>query len=159
MAIYIKFSDIEGDATAEGHEGEMQLENCSMSVGHSGNPAEASSHATGMVHAAPISFMKYVDRSTPLMIQACCNGQIWDDEVIISHTKKVKDETIDYFVITLGSAQIIDDSISSAGDGAPAEVVSLAYGEIRWEYFPLGKGGDQDGVTEAEFSLITQASA
>jgi type VI protein secretion system component Hcp len=93
------------------------------------------------------------------MIQACCNGNIWDDEVIISHTKKVKDETIDYFVITLGSAQIIDDSISSAGDGAPAEVVSLAYGEIRWEYFPLGKGGDQDGVTEAEFSLITQASA
>lgn len=157
MAIYLKVPDIEGDCIVKGHEDEMQILSFSNSVAHMHNPAEASSQVAGLVNAAPITVVKYVDKSTPAMIQACCDGKVFADEVIVTHAKKIEGDVIDYFKLRLDRAQIIDDSISSSEDGVPMETISIAYGTVTWEYQPLDKSGEQsEGAKEAFFDVLAQ---
>ena len=159
MSIYLKIPEVPGDTIVEGHEEEMQLISFYNGVAHSANPAEASSQVTGLVTAAPITVTKYVDKSTPLVIQACCDGKVFDDDIVVTHTKKVAEQTVDYLTITLKEAQIINDSITSGGDEAPLETISIAYGEINWEYIPFKKGGEQEGAVEATYNVQTQQNA
>lgn len=76
----------------------------------------------------PLVVTKYVDRASPLLRVACCNGEPFTEILLVSGGA-------DYMKITLTDARIV----SITGDvydenNIPTEIIEFSAGSVRWEY-------------------------
>ena len=90
-----------------------------------------------------LSVMKFLDQTTPQLVQAVVLGQTFTSAVI-TYTKPVADTQQTYFTITLPNAMLTSDQMSGSNEN-PAESVSLKASTMTisfWPQKPDGSLGD-----------------
>lgn len=136
---FLKVDGVDGESTDANHSGWIEL--LSYSSGMS-QPVSVSSATGGRtaerVNISDFVVTKTVDKSSPTLAQACCDGR---------HINEVKVEVCEasgekhtYLVYTMEDVIVSGVSIGGGGD-KPTETVSFNFGKLKWEYTPIGNDG------------------
>jgi type VI secretion system secreted protein Hcp len=138
---FLKIDGISGESTDEKHKDWIEILSFTHGISQPSSAASGTGGRTGArVNMSDFSVMKVVDKASPYLAQACCDGR---------HLKEVKVEFCEasgdkhiYMVYTMENVIISGLQPSgSKGDDKPLENVTFNFGKIKWEYTPIGQDG------------------
>jgi len=115
-------------------------------AGASGKEAKA-----GRADFSNLTIMKVLDKTTPLLADACASGDIIP-EVYIVYDKPVGDKQEDYFRIYLKDALITSIQLSGSNEN-PTESVSFAFQSVEIAYRPEKEDGQLDAAIRKGYDL------
>src|SRR6478736_1488135 len=97
--MFIKIGDIKGEAKDKAHKEEIDVLAWSWGMSNSGSAHMGGGAGAGKVNVQDLSFTKYVDKSTPDLMLACCVGKHYGTAVLI--VRKAGEVPLEYIKITL----------------------------------------------------------
>jgi type VI secretion system secreted protein Hcp len=141
MPIYIKYGDIKGDVTAEGHKGTdgwVEVNSFQFGVGRgiSSPTGGGDDRESSAPSVSEIVVTKDMDASSYAWLEA----SLWGEgvNVTIHFCKTDKDKLETYCEYVLSDAMVSGYSVSSGGD-KPSESLSLNFTKIVYKYIPMDK--------------------
>jgi len=129
--MFIKIDNIPGDSKAEGHVGEIDI--------HSFSWGESKSTKPDCVALSDISITKFVDISTPALIQALATGQPAIPKAKLSVRKLgAPPGAGDFLIIEMSNVTV--SSVQTSGHGADDinENVTLSFSSLKFSWSPEG---------------------
>ncbi len=133
MPVYLSLDQIQGDVTAAGYEGQIEL----MSISHGlSSPQSTSDGVSGKLSVTEITVTKATDRASVRLIEAVALGKVFA-KAQIAFASTDQDKLVAYLVVDLTNARVSLAAISSGGD-RPVEQLSLACEQIRWTFIEPG---------------------
>lgn len=154
MDVFLELTDIDGESQDAIHEDKIDILAWSWGMVQSGTTHMGGGSGGGKVSVQDISVTKYVDKSTPTIMQKCCTGEhIAEGSLII---RKAGGEALEYVVIDM--EDIIITSVSTGGSGGEdrlTENVSLNFGKFTYTYTEQ----EADGSAGAEVPVTYDIAA
>ncbi len=133
MPIYLSLDQIQGDVTAAGYEGQIELMSFSHGLSH---PQSTPDGVSGKLSVAEITVTKATDRASVRLIEAAVMAKVFAKaQIAFVSTDQAK--LVAYLVVDVTNAGISSAAISSGGD-RPVEQLSLACEQIRWTFVEPG---------------------
>lgn len=134
MAIYLQVEGIEGDVTAEGHEGWIECESLDWGVQRAIHTPTG--RAEGRESAAPsvseIAINKLVDKTSPILFADACVGR---ERGVKIDFVRIGEAMQTYLEYELSNSLVSAYSVSADGD-RPMESVSFNFTKIEMKYTP-----------------------
>jgi type VI secretion system secreted protein Hcp len=150
---FLKIQGIEGESTDAKHDKWIEVLSMSSPIFRAPvtDPATGVSRRRGDVIMDDITCAKELDKSSPKIAEALCNGTFYD-EVEIHFTVPVQvtdpDGTVrteqePYLIYKLKDVIVTSYSFhgNAAGDPLPTEEITLGYTEVEWTYVVLDPAG------------------
>jgi type VI secretion system Hcp family effector len=150
MAAYIKFDGVDGEAQDKDHKAWSDLQSFSQAITQPGRAATGATRRRGDVILEDIQCTKELDKSSPKLAQAVCNGKVFP-KVEIHLTASYTDAgRVTYYAYELKNVLITSYSISGAGqsEAVPTEQFSLNFEEIKVTYTECDSQGKKKGNVE-----------
>lgn len=129
MPIYVTYGDIKGDVTAEGYEGQIEVNSFQWGVGRgisspTGGSADREASAPSV---SEIVVTKPLDKASGPLLEQAFTGE--GTKVLIKFLKTDKDKLEVYLEYELENTLISGYSLSSGGD-RPSESLSLNFTKV-----------------------------
>jgi type VI secretion system secreted protein Hcp len=144
--LFLKIDGIDGESQSEKHKGEIDVLSWSWGVTQSGNMHTGGGGGAGRANVQDILFTKGVDKSTPKLFKASCEGAHIAKMVLSAN--KAGGKQMEYIKITLSDCLI--SSISTGGSGGQesfTENVTVNFSKVEMVYFQQdAKGGPAGNV-------------
>lgn len=133
---FLKIEGIEGDATAPGSEGAIQIESWSWGVSQSGSAqAGGGGGGAGKVSMQDFHFTMKANKASPKLFLGCATGQHIKKAVLTA--RKAGGTQEEYLVLTMSDVLISSyETGGSSGEGAPTDQVSLNFAKIEYKVGP-----------------------
>lgn len=154
--MFLKLDGIDGESQKDKAQGWIELESFSWGTTNESLARHGSGMATGKADFAPIHIRKIVDKSSPKLFLACCQGtHIKTGTLQIRQTTGANTTEV-YLQIDLDTATVDSYTLGQDGNGGKAsEQVSLGYSKINYKYWPQGKDGKPGSVIPAGWDVTT----
>jgi len=143
-AAYIKFDGIDGEVTAAGHEGWIEIQSWSWGAtqaGAGGATATGRAAGTATPPAGPgtLNMIKRVDKATPLLMQSLSRRQ--HSPIVILHVS-APEGAMRYMEYRLEDVLVssVSPSRTGAGGAVPTESLSLNFTKITMSAAPVTAG-------------------
>lgn len=157
--MFMKLGDIKGESLDDKHKDEIDVLAWSWGVTNSGSTHGGGGGGSGKASVQDISFTKYVDKSSPNLMQLCCSGKHFDKALLT--VRKAGDKPLEYLKVTL--EEVLITSVSTGGSGGEdrlTENVTLNFAKYKVSYQPQGKdGGPQGGSIDAGWDIAKNVKA
>lgn len=147
---FIKIDGIEGESTDADHRGWIEVIRYGLGAKQTLSPTTSSAGGLSAERADFSRFLirKYIDKSSPLLLQACAAGT-HIDQVVVELCRAAGTDKLKYLTFTLKNC-LISRVITTCGADTdakfPAETVKIDYGKIQWCYIQQNqKGGGPAG--------------
>ena len=140
MDMFIKIGALKGESADSKHPGEIDVLAWSWGMSNAGSTHQGSGSGAGKVNVQDISFTKYIDKSSPDLILASCNGKHFDKATLV--VRKAGEKPLEYLTLTMGD--VIITSLSTGGSGGEdrlTENVTLNFGNFKLDYVEQTKTG------------------
>ena len=143
--MFIKIGDLKGESKDKGHAGEIDVLAWSWGASNSGSAHVGGGAGAGKVNVQDLSFTKYIDKSSPDLMLACCNGKHYPEAKLV--VRKAGETPLEYLTITMND--LIVTSVSTGGSGGEdrlTENVTLNFAKVKVQYSaqkPDGTEGDK----------------
>ena len=150
--MFLKIEGVEGEAVDKAHGGEIDLLAWSWGMSQSGSMHTGGGGGAGKVSVQDISITKYIDRSSPNLMNTCCTGKHYKEAKIT--VRKAGDTPVEYYIITM--EDVLVTSISTGGSGGEdrlTENISLNFAKVKVEYTPQAKDGSAGATVETGFNI------
>ncbi|RMF88171.1 MAG: type VI secretion system tube protein Hcp [Nitrospinota bacterium] len=138
---FLKIDGIVGESTDDQHGGEIELLSYSHGMSQPSSIASGTGGRTAeRVSMSDFSVMKVVDKASPHIAQACCDGRhIPKVTIVLCEASGEKHTFMEYLLedVIISSVQ----SSGSQGGDKPLESVTFNFGKISWTYTPIGHDG------------------
>lgn len=144
--IFLKLTDIKGEAKDSKHKQEIDIDSFSFGMSNGGAWASGGGGGAGKVAFQDISISKYADSSTGPLMQACANGDHIKEGIITVRKAGGKQE--EFYKITLTDIIVTSVQNTGAAGGNPQEAVSLNFGMIKFDYKEQQADGTLAGVVK-----------
>lgn len=131
--MFIKIGALEGEAKDKAHGKEIDVLAWSWGASNSGSAHIGGGMGAGKVNVQDLSFTKYIDKSSPDLMLACCNGKHFPEAKLI--VRKAGENPLEYLTITL--KDVIVTSVSTGGSGGEdrlTENVTLNFAKVQLNY-------------------------
>jgi type VI secretion system secreted protein Hcp len=141
--MFLKLGDIKGESVDSKHKDEIDVLAWSWGMTQSGNTHMGGGGGAGKVSVQDLSFTKYIDKSTPNLMQYCCNGKHFPEALLT--VRKAGENPLEYLKIKL--VDLIISSVSTGGSGGEdrlTENVTINFGKFHVDYTPQKKDGTGD---------------
>jgi type VI secretion system secreted protein Hcp len=138
--MFIKIGDVKGEAQDKNHMDEIDVLAWSWGMSQSGTTHMGSGGGAGKVNVQDLSFTKYIDKSSPDLMLACCNGKHYPEAVLI--VRKAGENPLEYVKIKM--EDLIISSLSTGGSGGEdrlTENVTLNFAKVTVDYKEQTKTG------------------
>ena len=145
MDMFMKIGALKGESRDTVHKGEIDVLAWSWGLSNSGSAQVGSGAGAGKVNVQDLSFTKYLDKSSPDMMLATCNGKHFDKAVLT--VRKAGEQPLEYLLITM--EEVLITSVSTGGSGGEdrlTENVTLNFAKVKVAYkeqTPTGGVGDK----------------
>jgi type VI secretion system secreted protein Hcp len=98
--------DVEGESADSQHEGEIAINSWSWGMNQSGTMHVAKGGGAGKVDVHDISLTKQLDKSTPNLMQHCCNGPQFGTATLVCRKASGDGGQIEYIKLEIKSVFI-----------------------------------------------------
>lgn len=148
MDMFIKIDTLAGESIDRLHGGEIDVLSWRWGVTNSGSAHTGGGAGSGKADVQDLSFTKYVDKSTPDLMLAACNGKHWDQATLV--VRKSGETPLEYLRITMTEVLVSGVSAGgSEGDDRLTEEVTLNFASVKLDYVeqtPRGAAGDKPSM-------------
>src|SRR5688500_10936143 len=131
--MFIKIGKLEGESKDTKHGKEIDVLAWSWGASNSGSAHVGGGMGAGKVNVQDLSFTKYIDKSSPDLMLACCNGEHYPEAKLV--VRKAGKDPLEYLTITL--KEVIVTSVSTGGSGGEdrlTENVTLNFAKVQLNY-------------------------
>jgi type VI secretion system secreted protein Hcp len=141
--MFIKIGDFKGEARDSKHKEEIDVLAWSWGASNSGSAHVGGGMGAGKVNVQDLSLTKYIDKSSPDLLLACCNGKHIKEGTLV--VRKAGESPLEYLTITM--SDIVVTSVSTGGSGGEdrlTENVTLNFAKVKVGYVeqtPTGAAG------------------
>lgn len=138
--MFIKIGDVKGESQDKAHPGEIDVLAWSWGMSQSGTTHTGSGGGAGKVNVQDLSLTKYIDKASPDLMLACCNGKHYPEAVLV--VRKAGENPLEYLKIKM--EDLIISSVSTGGSGGEdrlTENVTLNFGKVTVDYAEQSKTG------------------
>jgi type VI secretion system secreted protein Hcp len=141
--MFIKIgSKIKGESKDQKHKEEIDVLSWSWGAQNSGSAHQGGGAGAGKVNVQDLNFTKWVDKSTPDLILACCNGQHFDDAKLV--VRKAGGSPLEYLVIEMNEVMVTSvNTGGSPGEDRLTENVVLNFAKVKLDYLEQGPKGEK----------------
>ena len=156
--MFLKLDDIKGESADDKHTGEIDVLAWSWGLSQTGTTHMGGGGGAGKVSVQDISITKYLDKSSPNLLLACCNGKHFKEGLLT--VRKAGEKPLEYLKVTM--KEVLVSSIQSGGSGGEdrlTENLSLNFAEFKVEYTPQKADGSGDAAVEAGFNIAKNVKA
>lgn len=155
MPIYIKYGDIKGDVTAEGHKGTdgwVEVNSFQFGIGRgiSSPTGGGSDRESSAPSVSEIVVTKPMDKSSYRWMEESLWGEGVDVQIDFCKTDKDKLEV--YTTYKLSDCMVSGYSVSSGGD-RPSESISLNFTKILYEFHEMKAKNDKGDSPKAGWDI------
>jgi len=141
--MFIKIDDIKGESADSKHAGEIDVLSWSWGLTQTGTAQLGTGGGAGKVHVNDLTFTKYVDKASPILLKQCCSGKHMSAAALV--VRKAGGTPLEYLKINM--EDLIVAAVShggSGGDDKLTENVTLNFARVKVEYVPQKKDGSGD---------------
>jgi len=157
MDMFIKIDGLAGESVDKTHRGEIDVLAWNWGAHNAGSTHVGGGGGSGKVRVQDLSFTKYVDKSSPDLLLACCNGRHADNAVLV--VRKAGESPLEYLSISM--SEVLVSQIASGGTGEDdrlTETVSLNFAAVRVEYVEQSPQGGSAGRYAMSWNIAENAS-
>ena len=150
--MFLKIDGVEGEAIDHAHGGEIDILAWNWEMSQSGSMHSGGGGGAGKVAIRDVSVTKYIDKSTPNLINTCCTGKHYKEAILT--VRKAGDKPVEYLIITM--TDVLVTSVSTGGSGGEdrlTETISLNFAKVSVEYTPQAKDGSAGATVETGFNI------
>ncbi|MDH3376839.1 MAG: type VI secretion system tube protein Hcp [Gammaproteobacteria bacterium] len=150
--IFVKFDSVKGESQDNVYKDAIDVLSWGWSLSQSGNTHTGGGGGAGKVSVQDLSFVKQIDKATPVLGQMCCDGTHFKEASLVM--RKAGKEALEYYRVTMKKGLI--SSISkgaSKGEDMPTEQVTLNFEEYKEEYTPQKEDGTGDAAVESAWNM------
>ena len=143
--MFIKIKELPGESKDDKHKDEIDVLAWSWGLSQSASGHIGGGSGSGKVNVQDLSFTKYVDKSSPDLMLACCNGKHFGEAKLT--VRKAGANPLEYLIITM--TDLIVTSVSTGGSGGEdrlTENVTLNFAKVKVDYTEqtaTGAAGDK----------------
>jgi len=147
MAIdmFLKIDGIEGESADDKHANEIELISFNWGMSQASSMHAGTGGGQGKVSVDDLSFVHFLDKASPILIQTCMSGKHIPKDVLTA--RKAGEKPLDYLKITM--TDVLVSSVSPSGSNgagqAVMEAVGLSFSKVKVEYQPQGADGSAKG--------------
>jgi len=150
--MFLKLDDVKGESTDDKHKDEVDVLAWSWGMSQSGTTHMGGGGGSGKVSVNDLSLTKYVDKSSPNLILATCNGKHYKQALLT--VRKAGEKPLEYIKITM--KEVLVSSVSTGGSGGEdrlTENITLNFAEFKIEYTPQKSDGSGEAAVEAAYHI------
>src|SRR5262245_36505004 len=140
--MFLKLGDVKGESKDSKHKDDIDVLSWSWGMSNSGSAHVGSGAGAGKVNVQDVNISKYIDKSSPDLMLACCNGKHFPEAKLV--VRKAGETPLEYLVLTLN--EVLITSVSTGGSGGEdrlTENVTLNFARVKVEYTEQAdKGGE-----------------
>ncbi|HEY7892078.1 MAG TPA: type VI secretion system tube protein TssD [Solirubrobacteraceae bacterium] len=149
---FLKLDGVSGQATDRRHKGDIEVSSFSFGIHNTGAHGSGGGGGAGKTSFESFTIMKTVDKTSPLLFQACATGKhIKWAELLFARKAGSKQE--DYLYIKLTDVLVSSVQAGGSSKGAPQEQVSLTFQKMQETYL------NGDGKPQATLNFNLSANA
>jgi type VI secretion system secreted protein Hcp len=152
MDMFIKIGDLKGESRDKVHKEEIDVLAWSWGMSNSGSAHMGGGAGAGKANVQDLSFTKYIDKCSPDLMLACCNGKHFDSAKLI--VRKAGEKPLEYLTLTL--TEVMITSVSTGGSGGEdrlTENVSLNFAKVKVDYIEQKADGTQGAKPSMTYSI------
>src|SRR5262245_37773558 len=157
LDMFIKIGDVKGEAKDKTHKDEIDVLSWSWGMSNSGSAHTGGGAGAGKVNVQDVSFAKYIDKSSPDLMLACCNGKHYDTATLV--VRKAGDKPLEYLKLTM--SQVMVTNVSTGGSGGEdrlTEHVSLNFAKVKVDYKEQSDKGAAGASPTMTWNIAQNAS-
>ena len=141
--MFLKLDGIKGESKDAKHKDEIHIESFSWGLSQTGAHGAGGGGGAGKVSVHDISVTKFLDKASPELMLACCNGKHIKEGLI--SVRKAGENPVEYLKIKL--SDILISGVQDAGHGSDllTENVTLNFAKFHVDYQEQGKDGKAAG--------------
>ncbi len=133
MDMFIQIGAVKGESKDKTHKEKIDVLAWSWGMSNSGSAHHGGGQGAGKVNVQDLSFTKWIDKSSPDLMLAACNGKHFDKATLI--VRKAGEKPLEYLTITM--TDLIVTSVSTGGSGGEdrlTENVTLNFAKVKVDY-------------------------
>jgi len=158
MDMFLELEGIKGEAQDGTHKEKIDVLAWSWGMSQSGTTHMGSGSGSGKVSVQDLSLTKYIDKSSPALVQHCSNGKhIKKGKLIV---RKAGEKPLEYVVIEL--EDIIVTAVSSGGSGGEdrlTENVTLNFAQFDYKYTVQNTDGSKGAEIPFKWNIPKNEAA
>jgi type VI secretion system secreted protein Hcp len=138
--MFMKIPGVEGEARDGTHKGEIDVLAWGWGMTQSGSAHVGGGGGSGKVDVHDMSFTKYIDKSSPDLMLACCSGKHYTDAKLT--VRKAGENPLEYLIITM--QDVLVAGITTGGSGGEdklTENVRLNFAKVKVDYTEQTQAG------------------
>ena len=145
MDMFIKIGELKGESRDKVHKDEIDVLAWSWGISNSGSAQVGGGAGAGKCNVQDLSFTKYLDKASPDLMLACCNGKHFPKATLT--VRKAGENPLEYLLITV--EELLVTSVTTGGSGGEdrlTENVTLNFARVKVNYkeqTPTGGVGDK----------------
>jgi type VI secretion system secreted protein Hcp len=152
---FLKIEGVPGESADHKHKGEIQIDSFSFGAHQHGTGGHGGGGGSGKASLQDFSFVKKVDKSSPVLFLKCCSGE---------HVKKVEltcrkagKEQQEYWKVVLTQCLVSSYTTGGPHDGVafPTDQISLNFSKIELEYKEQKADGTLGSPVKAGWDVQT----
>jgi type VI secretion system secreted protein Hcp len=154
--MFLKLGDIKGESQDRKHKEEIDVLAWSWGLSQSGTTHMGAGGGAGKVNVNDLSLTKFVDKASPNLIQATCDGTHFKQALLT--VRKAGKTPLEYIKITM--KEVLVASVSTGGSGGEdrlTENITLNFAEFKIEYTPQKEDGSGAPAVEAAWNIAENA--
>jgi type VI secretion system secreted protein Hcp len=146
--MFMKIGSLKGESQDKTHKGTIDVLAFSWGMSQSGTTHHGGGGGAGKVNIQDLSFTKHIDKCSPELMLACCNGKHFTEALLT--VRKAGENPLEYLKIKM--QDLIITSVSTGGSGGEdrlTENVTLNFAKVSVDYHeqkPDGSGGDKPSM-------------
>lgn len=157
--ILIDLPGLEGTSQLAGFEKKIELLSYSHGVSMQVTGDVSNTERTsGRPMHQDFSMSKYIDKTTPMLNQHCCEGKLFATATI-TIGRNDAGVVIPLIVYTLTNVVISSVSVGGGGGDKPVESFSLNYASIKWDFSTQKEAGGKEGTVQGKWDISTNKAA
>jgi len=129
----------------------------SFGASNSGSAHTGGGAGAGKANVQDLSVTKWVDKSSPILMQACCKGTHFPTAVLI--VRKAGDKPLEYLKVTL--TEVMITSVSTGGSGGEdrlTENVTLNFAKFQLDYIEQKADGTEGDKPTMTYNIAENAA-
>ena len=150
--MFLKIEGVDGESQDDKHKNEIDILAWSWGASQSGTTHMGGGGGAGKVSIQDLSATKYVDKSSPDLLIACCNGKHFSKATLT--VRKAGENPVEYLIIIM--EEVIISSVSTGGSGGEdrlTENIGLNFAKVEVKYTPQNTKGKAESPIPVKWDI------